>query len=208
MFSPYAIPPPKKTRNTEETVGRLWETIKADFTMPLSGMGELLSVISVCVIAKSSSVIFPYYPNASGAHGVLSRPQSESTSIFSSPLRAADAPPPEVSMVALALEEVTVKGKFKDFLLQAMEMNETVNPKLSDSVEKRRPQAAVPIVSPAKGNTATDLVKAYSKIRNYEVKLACVLSRLSARVVPVIGPDHFTKVYDSCQGEIFSNIAM
>lgn len=64
MFSPYAIPPPQKPKNAEETVGRLWATLKTD--IPLASMGDLLSVIGVCVIARHSSVVLPYFPNASG----------------------------------------------------------------------------------------------------------------------------------------------
>lgn len=72
MFSPYAIPPTQRLKNTEETVGKLWATLKTDISMPLSSVGDLLSVIGVCVCAKSSSVVFPYYPNASGGAAAAS----------------------------------------------------------------------------------------------------------------------------------------
>ncbi len=55
--------------NTEATVGRLWATLKTDMSVPLASMGDVLSVIGVCVCAKDSCIAFPYYPNASGGSG-------------------------------------------------------------------------------------------------------------------------------------------
>ena len=79
MFSPtYAIPPPRRQgRNAGETMNKLWVAFKPDMTLPLSSVGDLLSVIGVCVVAKDSSVLFPYFPNRTG--GAASIPAAGSS---------------------------------------------------------------------------------------------------------------------------------
>lgn len=45
---------------------QLIATLKTDMSAPLASMGDLLSVIGVCVSAKDSTILLPYFPNASG----------------------------------------------------------------------------------------------------------------------------------------------
>ena len=107
---------------------------------------------------------------------------------------ADDALVPDVSMVALSLDMVAVRGKVKDFVKQVLKAREDAAEPSHSKTHSGDVAAgkAMTLESPPR-NTATmnDLVKVYSRIRSYEIQLACVLTELSARILPTVSHDQF-----------------
>lgn len=104
----------------------------------------------------------------------------------------ADDRVPDVSMVALSLDTLSVKVKVKNFVLQVIEASEarpqTTRVKPNLNATPHQGMAATPSRPPVAG-----IVEVYSKIRNYEAQVACVLTDLSARIVTHVTSEHVLK---------------
>lgn len=117
-------------------------------------------------------------------------------------------------MVALSLDALSVKGKFKDFVLQVLgARDEALDVSGAKKAERHRgktPRLVQGLSSPlTKGSNAPfgGLVEAYSKIRNFEVQLACVMTQLSARIVPTITAEHVLARVNNATSASYGNTA-
>lgn len=122
--------------------------------------------------------------------------------------------PPEVSLIALSLENIAIRGKIKDLVKEVIEAREGV---LASSTRVgghgRHPSGGAGGEStdspsrPVVGGGVDVLMKAYKNIRTFEVQLVCEMAELGARIVPVVTPAMLTRKLDIAPSESFGNTA-